>query len=194
MFCEQRAQSATSNKQIRVPFPDEQNESKIIRANPTACQSKEIRQASQLKNTSSPAAKIPNSAFPSLWCQRLDSICSLCYVRGLACVSVRMSACVWPNMCARACMRWPIVCLTALAGREIIHILSQAPRGSSVSEGPATCAWSDSVVWKSSGRASEQNIIQPAQHCQSVPFLWGWSKGDREPCNLVIEQYHLCSP
>lgn len=173
MFCEQRAQSATSNKQIRVPFPTEQSESKIIRANPTACQSSEIHQESRLKNTSSPAAEIPHTAFPSLWSQRADSICSLCHVCEFACVSVRMSACVWANMC---------VCVHACAGPlsawqcspdRRLSTFCPSPHGSGVSEGPATCAWSDSFVWKSSGRVSEQNIIQPAEHCPSVRFLWG---------------------
>lgn len=50
-------------------FPTEQSESKIIRANPTACRSREIHQESRLKNTSSPAAEIPHTAFPSLCSQ-----------------------------------------------------------------------------------------------------------------------------
>lgn len=85
------------------------------------------------------------------------------------------------SACVRACVRWSFVSLTVLAGREIIHILSEPRVAPVFRRGPPHVR--DPILFSKRAAAaeSEQNRIHPAEHCPPTLFLLGWGeKGERK--------------
>lgn len=80
------------------------------------------------------------------------------------------------SACVRACMHALVLCLPVLAGREIIHILSEPREAPVLRRAPPHVR--DPILFckRAAAAESEQNRTHPAEHCPPTLFLLGWGK------------------